>query len=78
MLTEAEITFWKKFIYKYLQPLDKDVEKEKKIASDLKVNYPFIILACGNEIILLSNLSIPDKQAVASIEATTTAFQVCH
>ena len=37
LLDEQEITFWKKFIKKYLAPLDKDEDKEKKIAADLKV-----------------------------------------
>jgi len=37
LLDQQEVTFWKKFIKKYLSPIDKDVEKEKKIAKDLKV-----------------------------------------
>ncbi|XP_067943590.1 chitin synthase chs-2-like [Watersipora subatra] len=36
LLDQEEVTFWRKFIKKYLQPIDKDVEKEKKIADDLK------------------------------------------
>lgn len=38
LLDQQEITFWKKFIKKYLAPIDKDEDKEKKIADDLKVN----------------------------------------
>lgn len=39
LLDQTEILFWKKFIKKYLAPLDKDEEKEKKIAADLKVGH---------------------------------------